>query len=53
MHAAYRWLFGHWLPQSGWDVADSPVFEDYLNNPQDTAPTDLRTNIYMPLRAPV
>lgn len=53
MHAAYRWLFGYWLPRSGWDVADSPVFEDYLNNPQDTAPTDLCTDIYMPLRAPV
>jgi AraC family transcriptional regulator len=51
MHAAYRWLFGYWLPQSGREVADAPVFEEYLNSPLDTAPTALRTDIYMPLRA--
>ena len=50
MHAAYQWLFGHWLPNSGEQAADSPVFEDYLNSPLDTAPADLLTDIYMPLR---
>lgn len=49
MHAAYRWLFGHWLPRSGFDPADAPVIEEYLNNPRDTAPADLLTLICLPL----
>jgi AraC family transcriptional regulator len=51
MHAAYKWLFGHWLLKSGEQAADSPVFEDYLNSPLDTAPGDLLTDIYMPLKS--
>jgi AraC family transcriptional regulator len=50
MKAAYQWLFGEWLPQSGQDAADAPVFEEYLNSPRDTAPADLRSDIYLPLR---
>lgn len=49
MRAAYQWLFGRWLVQSGHEAADLPVFEDYLNNPRDTAPADLLTDIYLPL----
>jgi len=50
MRAAYDWLYGQWLPSSGRDVADAPVFEDYLNSPRDTPPTELRTDIYLPLK---
>ncbi|HTD03059.1 AraC family transcriptional regulator [Undibacterium sp.] len=50
MRAAYQWLYGEWLVQSGKDAADAPVFEEYLNNPRDTAPTELLTDIYLPLR---
>jgi AraC family transcriptional regulator len=50
MRAAYRWLFGTWLPHSGFDIADAPIVEDYLNNPRHVAPTELRTNICLPLR---
>lgn len=50
MHAAYTWLYGQWLPSSGREAADAPVFEDYLNSPRDTPPTELRTDIYLPLR---
>ena len=50
MRAAYRWLFGHWLPHSGFEIADGPIVEDYLNNPRDTPPTALRTHICLPLR---
>ena len=50
MRAAYDWLYGQWLPSSGRDVADAPVFEEYLNSPRDTPPTELRTNIYLPLK---
>lgn len=49
MHAAYRWLFGQWLPQSGHAPANAPVFEDYLNNPKDVSPLELLTDIYLPL----
>jgi len=50
MHAAYQWLYGQWLPSSGREAADAPVFEEYLNSPRDTPPTELRTDIYLPLR---
>ncbi len=35
MRAAYQWLYGHWL--------------EYLNNPPNTAPADLLTDICLPL----
>ncbi len=51
MRAAYEWLYGEWLLQSGKEPADQPVYEVYLNNPRDTAPNDLLTEIYLPLKA--
>jgi AraC family transcriptional regulator len=50
MQAVYQWLYGSWLPSSGQEPDDAPVFEEYLNNPRDTAPTELLTDIYLPLR---
>jgi AraC family transcriptional regulator len=52
MKGAYRWLLGVWLPQSGYEPDDEPIFESYLNNPQHVAPTDLLTDIHLPLRTP-
>ena len=49
MPEAYRWFYSEWLKESGREAADQPMFEDYLNNPRDTAPSDLLTDIYMPL----
>jgi AraC family transcriptional regulator len=49
MRAAYQWLYGRWLVQSGLEAADLPVFEEYLNNPRNTAPADLLTDIFLPL----
>ncbi len=51
MPAAYRWLFGEWLVNSGREPADVPCFEAYLNNPRDTPPTELLTDICLPLAA--
>ena len=51
MRAAYQWLYGHWLVRSGHATANLPVFEEYLNNPRDTAPDDLLTDIFLPLAA--
>jgi AraC family transcriptional regulator len=53
MRAAYDWLFGQWLPSSGREPADAPVFEEYLNSPRDTAPAELLTEICLPLRPEV
>jgi AraC family transcriptional regulator len=52
MRAAYHWLYGTWLVQSGREAADFPVFEEYLNNPRDTEPAGLLTDIFLPLRGP-
>lgn len=49
LSAAYEWLFGTWLLQSGCELRDAPPFEKYLNTPMDTAPADLLTDIYLPL----
>lgn len=49
MRAAYQWLYGHWLVNSGHEVGHAPVFEEYLNHPRDTAPEDLLTDICLPL----
>ena len=47
---AYHWLYRTWLPQSGRQAADAPVFEEYLNDPRQTAPYELLTEICLPLR---
>lgn len=47
---AYEYLFGQWLAGSDSEFADSPVYEVYLNSPMDTAPDDLITEIWAPLR---
>lgn len=49
MQSAYQWLYASWLPQSGRFPADQPVYEEYLNNPREVAPTELLTNICIPL----
>jgi AraC family transcriptional regulator len=49
MYKAYQWLYAEWLPTSGRQLRDGLMFEDYLNNPRDVAPTALLTEIHMPL----
>lgn len=50
MPKAYQWLYGTWLPQSGREIRDSLMFEKYLNNPREVAPTELLSEIYLPLK---
>jgi len=50
LQGGYDWLFTKWLPDSNEEAAESPVYEEYLNNPKTTAPADLRTNICLPLK---
>ncbi|WP_339938317.1 AraC family transcriptional regulator [Undibacterium luofuense] len=47
MQPVYQWFCGQWLPASGYEVAAYPPFEKYLNNPRQTAPADLLTDIYL------
>jgi AraC family transcriptional regulator len=47
----YAQLLGQWLPGSGRELGAAPGFEIYRNAPTDTMPSDLRTDIYIPLAA--
>jgi AraC family transcriptional regulator len=49
MPKSYQWLFAEWLPKSGRQLKDRVMFEEYLNNPREVPPTELLTNIHMPL----
>jgi len=50
LEKAYYWLFGQWLAQSGEEAADAPAFEEYLNDPKSTPPSELLTDIHLPLK---
>tara|TARA_R110002074_G_scaffold320126_1_gene490527 strand:+ start:1695 stop:2546 length:852 start_codon:yes stop_codon:yes gene_type:complete len=49
LSAAYDWLYGAWLAQSGVTPRDGPCYELYVNNPGETPPQDLVTDVYLPL----
>ncbi|CAN0653494.1 AraC family transcriptional regulator [Nitratireductor aquimarinus] len=51
MRGAYRWFLGVWLPASGYEPEDAPIFEAYLNDPREVPQSELRTDIYLPLKA--
>jgi AraC family transcriptional regulator len=50
MSKPYQWLFSEWLPASGLEPADFPMFEQYLNDPRSTPPAQLRTRICLPVK---
>lgn len=50
LERAYRRLFNDWLPGSGYEAADYPCFEEYLNDPRDTPPSELLTRVHLPLK---
>lgn len=45
LEKAYAFLFGEWLPKSGEEAADFPPFEEYLNDPKTTPPSELLTRV--------
>lgn len=49
LKAAYDYLYGPWLAETGEEPRDAPSFELYLNAPMDTAPENLLTDICLPL----
>jgi AraC family transcriptional regulator len=42
-------FMGEWLPKSGHRVGKGSSYEVYRNNPTNTAPSDLRTDLYLPI----
>lgn len=44
---AYEALCGQWLSTSGYEAANAPPFEIYVNNPYDTPEEQLITDIYI------
>ena len=50
MTSAYDWFFGPWLTESGYEIADKPALEEYINSPKMVEPSELLTKIYMPLK---
>ena len=49
IHKAYTWFFAEWLPESGHEADDFPMFEEYLNDPKTTPPAELLTRIHCKL----
>ncbi len=49
LKGAYEWLYGHWLPKSGFEPRDEPPLEVYINDPRQTPASELRTDIRLPL----
>ena len=48
LYDAYRWLYTEWLPKSGEEPGDQPPFEEYLNDPRNSPPAQVRTAIRIP-----
>ena len=46
----WRQLMGEWLPRSTHRAGDGPSYEVYRNNPMNTKPADLITDLYVPLK---
>jgi AraC family transcriptional regulator len=42
-------LCGEWLPTSGREARSAPCLGVFLNSPQNAAPADLLTDVYLPL----
>lgn len=49
LHKTWNAFCGEWLPHSGYALRNAPSFEIYLNNPQNTPPEQLRTDLYLPI----
>lgn len=45
----YNAIFSKWLPESQYQLRDSPSFESYLSDPFKVKPEDLETLLYIPI----
>lgn len=51
LERSYAWLYRTWLPTSGAEPAEAPIFEEYINDPRETPAAALITDIHLPIRA--
>ncbi|MGB4247617.1 MAG: AraC family transcriptional regulator [Pseudohongiellaceae bacterium] len=47
---AATWLYREWLPDSGEQLRDYPIFFHYVNVGPDVKPEDMITDVYLPLK---
>jgi len=50
LERSYRKLYGEWLPASGEEPANMPSFEHYINDARVVPPSELLTEIFLPLK---
>ena len=50
LERTYRALYGEWLPSSGEEASDQPCFEHYINDARTTPPSELLTEVMLPLK---
>ncbi len=50
LQAVYDTIFCKWLPESGCELRNVPMFEKYKNDPRHTEPEKLKTEIYIPVK---
>jgi AraC family transcriptional regulator len=46
----YDTIFSEWLPSSGSELRNLPLYEKYCNDPARTKPEKLKTEIYVPIQ---
>ena len=49
LNRTYAELLGRWIPSSGYLYLNQPTREIYMNDPENTEPKDLVTDIYLPV----
>lgn len=49
LNRVYRYIYLDWLPTSGYTLREPYTFETYLNTPEKTSVSELRTDIYVPV----
>jgi len=49
LHNLWKSIYRHWLPATGYRLRDVPGFDLYVDDPRDTPPARLRTELYLPL----
>lgn len=50
LSSVYDTIFSKWLPESGCELREQAIMEKYLNNPNQTEPSKLKTEIYIPIQ---
>jgi AraC family transcriptional regulator len=51
LNATYNQIYEQWLPGSGYELRDVPPIEVYLTDAGKTKPENLKTDIYLGVRA--